>query len=473
MATTPATTQPVTQMAATIPAVIAAASGDGSTTTERGGRDGSATTPSASASVRTRSPRTGRQDLDHLGDAAAATPTAPDVHHDVERRLDGSRTAPEREVTAALEHHDLQPPQRVERAVGVARGERAVVAGAHGHHHVEGLRPTDLADDEAIGPHAQRSPHEIADGHLAGALGAARPGLQPHDVGAGSDSSAASSMVMIRSPGAATPARALSSVVLPAEVGPADQDVGPRPHRGFQQLDDRGRGERRQRDGGRRELPDGEAGPVDGQRGHDGVHPGAAREAGVDDGAGAVDPAPEGRDDPLDEVEHGGGVERQLGLLEAAVALDPHPRSPLTITSVTVGSVRSASSGPSPWTRATTRRTRSSSSAPWSNGARAKRDAEPPPPRRRRRRRRPGGRRRRAACSRCSPQAPLEQPRQPAGQQPCVDGAGDRGVDLDLGPHGEPSTSSMSLAVRTRPGSRTSTTPWAGRSVASARRSAR
>ena len=76
----------------------------------------------------------------------------------------------------------LQPHQRVLGAVGVDGGERAVVAGGHGLEHVEGLAAADLADDDAVGAHAQRVADQVADGDPALALDVGRPGLQADDV---------------------------------------------------------------------------------------------------------------------------------------------------------------------------------------------------------------------------------------------------------------------------------------------------
>ena len=44
------------------------------------------------------------------------------------------------------------------------------MAGVHGLEHVEGLAAAALADDDPVGPHAQRVLHEVADGDLAPAL---------------------------------------------------------------------------------------------------------------------------------------------------------------------------------------------------------------------------------------------------------------------------------------------------------------
>ena len=60
--------------------------------------------------------------------------------------------------------------ERVPGGVGVDGRDRAVVAGVHGLEHVEGLGAADLADDDAVGSHAQRVADEVADRDLASAL---------------------------------------------------------------------------------------------------------------------------------------------------------------------------------------------------------------------------------------------------------------------------------------------------------------
>ena len=47
---------------------------------------------------------------------------------------------------------------------------------------IERLAAADLADDDAIGPQAQRGAEEIADGDLAAAARIRRPRLELHDV---------------------------------------------------------------------------------------------------------------------------------------------------------------------------------------------------------------------------------------------------------------------------------------------------
>ena len=61
-------------------------------------------------------------------------------------------------------------------------GQRALVTGVHGLEHVERLRPPDLADDDAVGPHPQGVAEEVPDLDLAGPLGVGGPGFERHDV---------------------------------------------------------------------------------------------------------------------------------------------------------------------------------------------------------------------------------------------------------------------------------------------------
>ena len=89
---------------------------------------------------------------------------------------------PHRQLEAGHEHHRLEAAQRIARRVRVDRRQRAVVTRVHRLEHVERLGAADLADDDAVGPHAQRVAHEVADRDLALALDVLRARLEPHDV---------------------------------------------------------------------------------------------------------------------------------------------------------------------------------------------------------------------------------------------------------------------------------------------------
>ena len=90
--------------------------------------------------------------------------------------------APKRHRHAGHADHLLQPLERVARRVGVDRRHRSFVAGVHRLQHVERLFAAALADDDAVGPHAQRVSHEIALADLAFALDVGGAGLQASDM---------------------------------------------------------------------------------------------------------------------------------------------------------------------------------------------------------------------------------------------------------------------------------------------------
>src|SRR5450830_1973089 len=62
------------------------------------------------------------------------------------------------------------------------RSHRAVMSGVHGLQKVERLCTTNLADHDALGPHAQAVPHKVAHGDLALAFEVGRASLQTYDV---------------------------------------------------------------------------------------------------------------------------------------------------------------------------------------------------------------------------------------------------------------------------------------------------
>ena len=117
-----------------------------------------------------------------MGDLARAVLEAVLVDDQVDRRGDLLADGAHRQVDAGHQHHRLEPGEHVARRVGVAGGQRAVVAGVHGLEHVERLAAAALADDDAVGPHAQRVAHQVADRDLALALDVGRARLERDDV---------------------------------------------------------------------------------------------------------------------------------------------------------------------------------------------------------------------------------------------------------------------------------------------------
>ena len=105
--------------------------------------------------------------------------------------------------------------------VGVDGADGAVVAGVHRLQHVQRRGVADLTDDDAVGAHAQGVASPGRGSSTAPlALDVGRAGLQPHDVVLVSWSSAASSIVTMRSSPGMNDDSTLSVVVLPAPVPP-------------------------------------------------------------------------------------------------------------------------------------------------------------------------------------------------------------------------------------------------------------
>src|SRR5437667_2490919 len=88
-----------------------------------------------------------------------------------------------RELVARHQHHHLDALQALARRAGVDGGERAVVAGVHRLQHVERLATACLADDDAVGPHAERVAHQVALRDLALAVQVGRTRLERDHVG--------------------------------------------------------------------------------------------------------------------------------------------------------------------------------------------------------------------------------------------------------------------------------------------------
>ena len=84
-----------------------------------------------------------------------------------------------RQVRRAHRDHGFDTRQRVARAVGVDRRQRAVVAGVHRLQHVERFLASNLADDDAVGAHTQGVDDELPLPDRALAFDVRRPRLEP------------------------------------------------------------------------------------------------------------------------------------------------------------------------------------------------------------------------------------------------------------------------------------------------------
>ena len=208
------------------------------------------------------------------------------------------------------------------------RRQRAVVAGVHRLEHVERLAATHLADDDPVGPHAQRVADQVADADLALALDVRRTALEADDV----------TLVELELGGVLD--RDDAFVVgdhrrqhvehrrLAGARTAADEDVGLAPHARVDELCEL-RCERADPDevldaedvGG--ELPDGEGGAVERERRDDRVDTGTVGEPGVDHRRRFVDATADLGDDPVDHaVEVVRGEEARFGLVETPGAFD-------------------------------------------------------------------------------------------------------------------------------------------------------
>jgi hypothetical protein len=77
------------------------------------------------------------------------------VHDELQRRHDLIADRARRQFDAGHQHHRLEARERIARRVGVHGRHAAVVTGIHRLQHVERFGAAALADDDAIGAHAQ------------------------------------------------------------------------------------------------------------------------------------------------------------------------------------------------------------------------------------------------------------------------------------------------------------------------------
>ena len=133
------------------------------------GRAPSLTSPAASA-------------LEHMDPLQDAPPevVAPEMQDGVDARTDqGVHGEP---VESRGEPERLEAGRDVGRRVRVHGSGAAFVAGVHRREQVDDLGPADLAEHEAVGAHAQRLAHEVAQRHDARALDVGGARLHAHDV---------------------------------------------------------------------------------------------------------------------------------------------------------------------------------------------------------------------------------------------------------------------------------------------------
>ncbi len=121
-------------------------------------------------------------DLADARDFAAAVAHTRDLNDHVHRADDLLADRANRNVVSGHQHHRFDTREAIARRVGVDGGERAVVTRVHGLQHVQRLAAAALADDDAIGAHAQCVFHQIADADLAASFDVGRTRFHAHDV---------------------------------------------------------------------------------------------------------------------------------------------------------------------------------------------------------------------------------------------------------------------------------------------------
>ena len=218
----------------------------------------------------------------------------------------------------------LEPGERVGGRVGVHRRQRAVVAGVARLQHVERLAAAHLADDEPIGPHAQRGAHELAHAHRARAFGvrraAPRAGRRGAARAAARRSPRSSRCVP---PGRSPRPSALQHVVLPALVAPDTTMFQPaRTIASRNALAGASSPNAASGTGAAAEAADRDARPVGRERRKHRVQRATVGQAGVDHRRRAVEAQPERRDHPFDDPHDRRRVDRARDPLDAARAFD-------------------------------------------------------------------------------------------------------------------------------------------------------
>ena len=124
----------------------------------------------------------GSRDLADVGDAAGAVAHARDLNDEVNGRCDLRANSLLRQGDRAHHGHGLDAGDGIAGIVGMDGGDGSVVPGVHGLQHIQRLFAADLAEDDAVGPHAQRVDDELPLPNGALAFQVGRPALQAGDV---------------------------------------------------------------------------------------------------------------------------------------------------------------------------------------------------------------------------------------------------------------------------------------------------
>src|ERR1022692_1983896 len=227
-------------------------------------------------------------------------------------------------------HHGFQAREGVAGCIGVHRAHGPLDAGVHGLQHVQGFGAAALADDDAVGAHAEGGAQQNALVDAAFLIEVGRAGfeldhvalleLQFRRVFDGDD------VLLLRDEAR----QRVEHGGLAGAGSAGDQHGNLALHARRKEAQDA----RREglvghhfvlRDDVAAEAADTEAGAIERQGRNDGVHPRAVLEARVHNGLGLIDAPAHLRDDLFDDVEQVGIVlEADGGFGELAVAFDEH-----------------------------------------------------------------------------------------------------------------------------------------------------
>ncbi len=202
------------------------------------------------------------------------------------------------------------------------------MAGVHGLQHVQGFARANLSDDDPVWAHAQGIPDKLPHGDLTAPLQVGGTSLQRHDV-------LLVKLELGRILDGHNPfvgwdegAENVQGRRLAAAGAPGDKDVQSRPYASCQEqghapVQGAVADEVFDLEGLLGELPDRQRRTPERQGGDDCIHARAVRKPSVDHRTGFVNPPPEGRNDPLDQVHHFHvGREPDRRKLQAALPLN-------------------------------------------------------------------------------------------------------------------------------------------------------
>src|SRR6266702_227179 len=124
----------------------------------------------------------GSGDLADVGDAAGSVAHARDLDDEVNSRRDLGANGLLGQRNRAHQSHGLNARDGVAGIVGMDRCDGPIMPGVHCLQHVERLFSANLAQDDAVGAHAQRVDHEFALADSALPFEVGRTALEPGDM---------------------------------------------------------------------------------------------------------------------------------------------------------------------------------------------------------------------------------------------------------------------------------------------------